>query len=191
MNLPVFARKPKLSDAEKLVFIDSLSTELRAGIPILEALDSLKEDSASNSFKKILERLSDEVSSGKSLSEGLENFPDSFDRVFVNIIKAGEAAGNLDKVLGDAASNLKTSIATTNAVKSALFYPGLVLGVLLAVSFYSFAFSLPKVATIFFQLKLKLPAYSLFILQSSLFVGKYKLFFGLGIALTLGVLWQL
>jgi len=174
MNLPSFFSSKKLSEGEKLVFIESLSTMLRAGIPILEALESISEDSTSKKSREIFSHVASQISSGKTLSEALEKYPDSFDPVFTSIVRSGEAVGNLDKVLSQAAENLKENIETSSNIKSAMFYPALIVLVLIAVSFYSFAFALPKVAEIFFQLKLKLPAYSAFILKSSLFFSKYR-----------------
>ena len=176
MKLPFTSQNLKISASERLAIVEGLSIMLAAGIPILEALESLSEDVLKKNTKKVLEVLTRQISSGKSLAEAMSTLPDTFDPVLINIIKAGEASGKLDEVLSQLAQNLKSSIETANNIKSALFYPVLVLVTLAAVSFYMFAFALPRIATVFLDLSIKLPAYSEFILNSSLLFKKYWLF---------------
>lgn len=176
MKLPFTSQNLKISADERLAIIEGLSIMLAAGVPILEALESLSEDILKKNTKKVLESLTKQISSGKSLAEAMSTLPDTFDPVLINIIKAGEASGKLDEVLSQLAENLKSSMETADNIKSALFYPVLVLATLTAVSFYMFAFALPRIATVFLDLSVKLPAYSEFILNSSLLFKKYWLF---------------
>lgn len=190
MNLPFFSKEIKLNSNEKLLIIESLSIMLSAGIPILEAFDSISEDATKKKTKELTSGISNEISKGKTLSESMAKYPQTFDNVFLNIVKSGEESGNLDKVLDRLAADLKSNIETINNIKSALFYPALVIIVLLAVSVYMFAFALPKIATIFLDLNLDLPAYSSFILNSSLFFSKYLLYFLLGfVVLAIIIVW--
>ncbi|MDP2720634.1 MAG: type II secretion system F family protein [bacterium] len=176
MNLPFFGNNYKLSSEEKLALVEGLSIMLSAGIPILEALDSISEDAVNKNAKELVRDLSDQINRGKTLSEALEKYPDSFDRVLVSIVRSGEESGKLDKVLAELTENIKTSIETTNNIRSALFYPILVIISLVVVSFYLFIFALPRVAKVFLDLGINLPAYSAFILRSSLFVQKYYVY---------------
>jgi len=150
---------------------------LSAGIPILEALDSISEDAPNKKAKTVVAGLSQGIGSGKSLAEAMEGYPETFDNVLINIIRSGEVSGKLDEVLSQVAENLKSNIETVGNIKSALFYPALVIAVLIAVGFYAFAFALPKVAEIFLDMRIDLPFYSRIILKFSLFFSKYKLFF--------------
>ncbi|OGY22662.1 MAG: hypothetical protein A2126_01590 [Candidatus Woykebacteria bacterium GWB1_45_5] len=177
MKLFKFTETQKLNDNEKLAIIESLSIMLTAGIPILEALDSITEDAPNKKTKAVVAGISQGINSGKTLSESLSTYPESFDLVLINIIKSGEVGGKLDEVLSQVAANLKENIETANNIKSALFYPILVIVVLIGVGFYAFAFALPKVAEIFLDLNIDLPIYSLFILKFSLFFAKYRYFF--------------
>src|SRR4030042_1114748 len=180
MKLPFSKKYHKLPPTEKLAVVEGLSIMLSAGIPILEAIEALKEDTENKNTKLVLAGLSDEISSGKTLSDAISAFSDSFDLVFINIIKSGEASGNLDKVLTHLAENIKSSIETSDNIKSALFYPALVIVTLVSVSFYMFAFSLPKISTVFIDLNIDLPAYSTFIFKFSLFFQKNLLYIGAG-----------
>ncbi|MCH7541189.1 type II secretion system F family protein [Patescibacteria group bacterium] len=176
MNLPFISTKYKLSQSEKLAIVESLSIMLSAGIPIIEALESIAEDMVDKNAKLIVVGVSQEISGGKSLFDALNSFPESFDPVLTNIIKSGEASGKLDKVLAKVTENFKSSIETSDNIKSALFYPVLVLVTLTAVSIYMFAFALPRIANVFTDLAIELPAYSAFIIKSSLFFQKYFIY---------------
>lgn len=180
MNLPFFSGKIKLKSNEKLLIIESLSIMLAAGIPILETFESIADDATNKDTRQLSRSLSNEISKGKSLSESMALYPLIFDKVFLNIIKSGEQSGNLDKVLAQSAADLKADIDTINNIKSALFYPALVILVLVGVTFYMFAFALPRIAEIFLELKIDLPPYSSFILNSSIFFREHLLVFVLG-----------
>jgi len=182
MNLPFFSKEIKLSPNERLLIIESLSIMLAAGIPILEAFDSIAEDAVNKKAKRLATEISGEISKGKTLSQAMAGYPKIFDQVFLNIVKSGEESGNLDKVLSQAAEDLKANIDTVSNIRSALFYPILVIVVLIGVTFYMFAFSLPQIADVFLDLRIKLPAYSAFILNSSVFFSKNLNFFVLGFA---------
>jgi type II secretory pathway component PulF len=176
MKLPFSSKNHKLPQDEKLAIVEGLSIMLAAGVPIIEAIESLSEDVYKKNTKEVLDGLAREISSGKSLAEAMSSFPDSFDLVFINIVKAGEASGKLDKVLAELTLNIKASIDTSNNIKSALFYPVLVLVTLVGVSFYMFSYALPRIANVFLDLQINLPAYSSFVLKSSLFFQKYSLY---------------
>ena len=182
MNLPFFSKEIKLSPNERLLIIESLSIMLAAGIPILEAFDSIAEDAANKKAKRLATEISAEISKGKTLSQSMAGYPKIFDEVFLNIVKSGEESGNLDKVLSQTAEDLKATIDTVSNIRSALFYPILVIVVLIGVTFYMFAFSLPQIAEVFLDLRIELPAYSAFILNSSVFFSKNLNFFVLGFA---------
>src|SRR3990167_7362778 len=182
MNLPFFSKEIKLSPNERLLIIESLSIMLAAGIPILEAFDSIAEDAVNKKAKRLATEISGEISKGKTLSQSMAGYPKIFDEVFLNIVKSGEESGNLDKVLSQTAEDLKATIDTVSNIRSALFYPILVIVVLIGVTFYMFAFSLPQIAEVFLDLRIELPAYSAFILNSSVFFSKNLNFFVLGFA---------
>src|SRR3990167_825479 len=177
MKLPNFlptSRNIKLKDSENLFILESLSTMLASGIPITEALASIEEDTNNKKTKKVVQTISEEINNGKSLSESFGRFPESFDPVFLSIVKSGEASGKLDSVLQNASKNLKKNIETKEDIKSALFYPAIILTVLFLVAFLVFGYSLPKVAKVFFDLRLDLPVYSSTILKMALWFGANK-----------------
>src|SRR4030042_1634113 len=89
-----------ISSKEKLSLISNLCTMLTAGIPILETMDALLEDSKGNT-KKILEAVREDLIQGKQLHSSFANFPLVFDRVTISVIKGSEEGGTLDITLKD------------------------------------------------------------------------------------------
>jgi len=109
-------------------FTRQLATLLASGLPLLQSLDLLARQERSADFRRVLESLSEMVRTGGALSSGLEREPRAFDRLFVNLVKAGEASGLLDTVLERLARFLEKSARLKGRVTAAMVYP-LVVGV--------------------------------------------------------------
>jgi type II secretory pathway component PulF len=145
-----------LSSSDKLGFIGSLATMLSAGIPILEVVNSLRED-AKGGQKKILDALLDDLMQGKHVHQTLARFPMVFDKVTVNVIKASEEAGTLDITLRDLKQTIQKEIEFTDKVKSALLYPTFIIIVFGAVLLMILTVVVPKISTVFLRLRVELP----------------------------------
>lgn len=145
-----------LSGKEKITLISNLSTLLSAGIPILEAVDSLLEDAKGNQ-KKILETLRADLVQGKQISYSLAKFPLSFNKVTVNIIKASEESGTLDVILTDLRATIKKEMEFEDKIKSAMVYPVFILVVFTGVLLMILIVVIPKIASVFTQLRTTLP----------------------------------
>lgn len=145
-----------VSSNDKLTLISNLGTMLSAGIPILESVESLLEDSKGN-LKKVLEALKSDLIQGKHMYVSLSKFPNVFNSVTTNIIKASEEAGTLDVTLKDVKDELKKEIEFTDKVKSALTYPFIVLIVFIGVLLMMLIVVIPKISSVFVRLKVDLP----------------------------------
>jgi type II secretory pathway component PulF len=146
----------RISNSEKLGLFSTLSTMISAGIPILEVVDSLCEDSKGNT-KKIVESIRDDLIQGKSLSTSFAKFPATFNKVTVNVVKAAEEAGTLEIVLKDLKSQLQKDMEFIDNVKSAITYPSVIFFLFLAVMLLILVVVMPKIATVFTSLKVSLP----------------------------------
>lgn len=145
-----------LSTKEKLAMISNLSTMLTAGIPILESVESLNEDSKGNQ-KKVLETLGADLIQGKQVNFSFARFPKIFDKVTVNIVKASEDAGTLDVTLADLKINIKRDIEFTDKIRAALIYPILIMIVFIGISLMILTFVIPKISTVFSRMSINLP----------------------------------
>lgn len=149
-------RSITLSNSDKLSFLSNFSTLLSAGIPIIEAIDSLLEDSKGN-LKKILATLRANLVQGKHVYSGLSEFPLVFDEIIVNIVQASEEAGTLETALKDLRNMTKKDIEFNDKVRSALMYPTFVITVFGGVLLVILTFVIPKIFTVFSHLQIKIP----------------------------------
>lgn len=164
-----------LSASDKLNLVSNLNTMLAAGIPILEAVDSLLEE-AKGSQKKILVQLKEDLNQGKNIADSLLRFPNAFDPVTVNIIKAAEQSGTLESSLKDLVENIKKDIDLSSKIKGALTYPIFVVVVFLAVLLLILTFVIPRIASVFgrFRVNLPLPT-KILIFMSNTFIAYFPI----------------
>lgn len=130
-------------------FTRQLATLLQAGLPLLRALEVMIRQEKNHRFQAVLEQIADQVKSGNSFSDGLSQHPKIFDRLFINMVKAGEAGGVLDTVLGRLAGFMEKALKTKKKVKSAMVYPVVVVGVAFAIVALLMTVVVPKFQTIF------------------------------------------
>lgn len=124
-------KKVKLEDL--LMFTRQLATMLDAGIPLLQCLQTLEEQAEEGQFKNTLEIVVEDLSHGLSFSEALSNHPKIFDKLYVNMVRAGEAGGFLSEILERVASYIESAYALKSKVKSAMMYPAIVMSVAVAI----------------------------------------------------------
>ncbi len=148
--------KVTISSSEKLEFVGSLSTMLTAGIPILEVVNSLREDMKGGQ-KIILDTMFDDLMQGKHIHQTLIKFTQVFDKVTVNVIKASEEAGTLDVTLRDLKRTIQKDIEFNDKVRSAMMYPMFIMVVFAGVLIMILTFVVPKISTVFLRMHVTLP----------------------------------
>ena len=119
-----------------LVFCKQFATMQRAGLPILETLKLLEGQTTRPGMKLIIETIRTDLEQGNSLSKCFEKHPKVFDTVITNLIKAGEASGKLDTFMEKIVVNLEKKEKIKSQIKSAFFYPGVLLTVAVSVSVF-------------------------------------------------------
>ena len=179
------AKNITMSNNEKLSLFSTLSTMISAGIPILEVVDSILEDSKGNT-KKIVESIRDDLIQGKSLSVAFSKFPSVFDKVTINVIKASEEAGTLEVVLKDLKTQLKKDMEFMDNVKSAVTYPIVIFILFIIVLTIILVFVIPKIATVFTQLRIKLPLPTQILIFMSNVILHHTIPFLIGLVLIFG-----
>ena len=133
---------------EILIFCKQFATMLRAGLPVLNTLNMLDEQTKAPNMKKIIVTIRKDLEAGNALSKCFANHPKIFDTVVVNLIKAGEASGKLDTFLQKIVISLEKREKIKSQIKSALFYPGVLLSVAILVTI----FMLIKVVPVFVKM---------------------------------------
>lgn len=135
-----------------VIFTRQFSVMVSAGVPILRALTILKDQSESVMLKQALEVVTADVQGGTSLSDALGKHPKIFTSIYINMVRAGEAGGILDKVLNRLAFQQEKDAALKSKIRSAMIYP-LVIGSVTAIAFFVLmTFIVPKIGTILTEL---------------------------------------
>ncbi|HPC93473.1 MAG TPA: type II secretion system F family protein [Sedimentisphaerales bacterium] len=129
-------------------FARQLSTLQDAGLPILRSLRILEEQQKSGAFKRIIGYVADDIEGGSTLSEAMAKYPRCFDRLFVNMVAAGEAGGVLDLILARIADFKEKAIRLKGRVKSAMIYPIVVLSAAFLILLGLMAFVIPQFKTV-------------------------------------------
>jgi type II secretory pathway component PulF len=141
------ARRPGKRDVT--VFTRQLASLLKAGVPILRSLATIREQSENPVFARVVDDLEARIQDGGMLSDALERHPRLFSSLYVNMIKAGEWGGVLDGVLSRLAVVREEEEETRRKVQAAVAYPVLILTVGLITVFVLLAFFLPRVLALF------------------------------------------
>jgi len=184
MNL----RRMSLSSGEKIALIGNLATMLGAGIPILEAVDSLLTDSKGNS-SKVLDALKTDLMQGKHIHNSFSAFPNVFDSVTISLLKAAEEAGTLETTLVDLKDHIQKETEFIDKIKLALVYPILISIVFVGVLIVILLVVVPKISTVFSRLKVELPLPTRILIIVSDTLIHRTLYLGIGFAVGLLLLW--
>ena len=150
-----------------VVFTRQLATMVDAGLPLLQCLDILTHQQPNPDFKKILFDVRNTVESGSTLADALRRHPKVFDRLFLNLVAAGEAGGVLDTILNRLASYIESNQQLVKKVRGALVYPVLTLSVALVVTAVMLTVVIPVYQKMFSEFGSALPAPTQFVIYLS------------------------
>src|SRR5579884_3040212 len=139
-------------------FTRQLSTLQDAGLPILRSLQILEQQQKPGLLKAIIGGVADEVEGGGSLSDAMSKYPKAFDKLYCNMISAGEAGGVLDLILARLADFMEKAAKLKKKVIGAMIYPAVVISIAVGVVSMIMIFVIPKFEQIFHDFKLDLPA---------------------------------
>lgn len=138
----------KIKAKDIVIFTRQFSTMIAAGVPILRALTTLKEQSESTALQKILDQVVSDVQGGASLSDALGKHTAVFSETYVNMVRAGEAGGILDQILGRLAAQVEKDSAIKAKFKGAMTYPIVVSLVAVGAVIFLMVGVIPKLASI-------------------------------------------
>ncbi len=170
-----------VSVVEKVLFVKHLGTMIKSGIALSEALDVIAEQTASNRFRRIVEKLSDKVKSGQSLSASLATYPNVFDPFITNIIEIGESSGTLEENLDYLAHALEDRLDLRRNIKTAAFYPSIVLMATFALGLILAYFVLPRISRLFKSMNFQLPLPTKILIFAAEAMDKYGIFIVFGV----------
>ena len=149
--------KPKASSADLVIFTRQFSTMVEAGLPVVEILDILLEQTDAPGFKIAVTDVRSAVRAGSDLSTAMSKFPNVFNTLYVNLIRAGEASGDLDVILKRLATYLEKNASLRRKIISAMTYPSVSLLLILAITVFLLVFIVPQFEDMFSKLGAELP----------------------------------
>ena len=162
--------KKKVKVEDVLIFSKQFATMVKAGLPILEVLAMLRDQLESPAIKEVIEDIRKSLEGGVTLSKCFEKYPQYFDNVYCNLIKAGEASGKLDVFLLKIVDSLEKKEKIKKKIKSALMYPAIMFSVAITVSAFMLIKVVPVFAKMYAGMGLDLPAPTAVIMSMSDFL---------------------
>lgn len=167
------ATKASAKKGEVEVFTRQLSTMLSAGIPMLEALEILADQTESPGFKFCLSKVVDDIRTGADLSKALEPHSRVFSQIYVSMIRAGEVSGQLDVILTRLAEYLEAAAHLRNEIKSAMTYPVISLVLVLGIAGFLMMGIVPSFKPVFESLEVELPGLTVAIMDAAFWMRDY------------------
>jgi type IV pilus assembly protein PilC len=175
--------RKKLKQDELMHFSRQLSAFVRAGIPLIESLDVIEEETDDKVLRDVLIGVRDSLTAGETFSDALRPYESLFPKFYVDMVRAAELTGSLDDVLAELAGYIKRDLEARNKIKSALVYPSIVLVMAIATVIILSTFVLPKFKTFFASFNAKLPLPTRMLISFTDFVSNYWPFIILGLVL--------
>lgn len=172
-NFLSFDLNRKVKQKDLVVFTRQLSTMVSAGVPLTRSLSTLQTQADNKYFKTVIGGVAKEVEGGISLGEAFAKYPNVFNDVYVNMVKAGEAGGILDEILKRLAAQVESEASMKKKIKSASVYPTVIFSITIAAFFGIMMFVIPKIGQIITDLsdgKAELPVYTQMMLNMSNFM---------------------
>ncbi len=154
-------------------FTQQLSVLMDAGLPVVRSLKILANQMKPSLLKNQVAEVAEDVETGSSLSEALGKHPKTFDKLYVNMVKAGEAGGVLDVILQRLAGFMERMEALKRKIVGASIYPVVVILIAVAVVLAIMKFIVPKFADVFKSVNVEMPPMTKFLMACSAFVEDY------------------
>jgi type IV pilus assembly protein PilC len=182
-------RRRRLKQNSFLVFNQQFLTLIRAGLPILNALDLLIKRQRDAYLQQLLENVRDRVKGGEMLSDAFAA-QRAFPKIYTTTLMAGEKSGNLDEVLNRFINFQRLAMTFRKKLFVSLIYPTLLVSVVLVMVTFLFTYVVPKFAVLFESLNAQLPAITLFMLAVGVIAQKYAPFILIAVVVAGIVLWR-
>lgn len=167
-------KKVNIKDKELLLFTRKLAAMLGSGLAVVPALEMLRDQAEKVDLRQILSEIVEQVNAGVPISKSLENYPQTFDPVYINLIKAGESSGSLELFLLKICTSLEKKIKIIAALKSALTYPIILLIVAVGVIVVMLTFVVPVFAEMYSGSGATLPKPTQIVMDISNFIRSFE-----------------
>jgi len=172
-NITKISFRKKVSLKDKIIFTNQLAMMIKGGLPLIEALEALEEQTENETFHKAISQIMADVQGGSALSKSLEKHPKIFSKLYVSVTASGEQSGKLDQVLERLSDQLQKDYDLISKVKTAVSYPIVIVCALVGVMILMLIFVVPQLKSIFDEMGVALPLPTRMILGTSAFIINY------------------
>lgn len=189
-NLPIkkVGWRKKVSLKDKIIFTKELAMMVKGGLPLVEALQALAEQTDNQFFAKSINEITQDVKGGAALSKALAKHPKIFNNLYLAITASGEKSGKIDDTLARLADQLQKDYDLITKVKNAVTYPIVIVTALLGIVVLMLVFVVPQLKAIFSEIGVALPLPTRILLATSDFLVRF--WYAVAILL-LGLFWGL
>ncbi len=168
---PLF--KPAIKPADIAHFARQMTTMMRSGVPMVQSLQMVGGGGDNPAMYDLIKKLVEDIESGSSFGTALSRHPQHFDRLFVNLVKAGEQAGTLETMLDKVATYKEKTEALKSKIKKAVMYPVIVVVAAVVVSAIMLIWVIPQFKEVFSSFGADLPAFTLMVIELSEWLQAY------------------
>ncbi len=169
----IFGKFQKVAESDITNFTRQLSTMITAGLPLTEAITILKAQTKSKQFTIVQEALLRDIEGGGSFADSLAKHPKTFTKIYISLVRAGEASGLLDTILDRLAENLEKDREFKAKTKGALIYPVIVIIAITVVMFIMMIFVIPRLTGMYKDMGVELPAPTRILIATSNFFVEF------------------
>ncbi|MER2153785.1 MAG: type II secretion system F family protein [Solibacillus sp.] len=163
----------KIKTQDFVIYCRQFATLIRAGISLVEATNILARQSTSKPLKKALEKVEEDIRAGIPFSDAVQKHPKVFPELFVNMMRSGEATGNIDDTLERLANSYEKSFRLIKKVQSTLTYPVMLLVLIVVVVFFMLIFIVPTFVESFESMNAELPTLTVWTVALGEWLRKY------------------
>src|SRR4030042_4048336 len=154
-------------------FTRQLATMVTSGLPLADSLDVLKKQTENKNLQVVIEQIAESIQAGNPFSAALQKHPKVFSKAYINVVRAGEASGTLDKVLLRLADNLEKERQFQGEVRGAMIYPAIIVSAMVVVSMIVLVFVVPKLTEVYTGLDIPLPLPTIILMAVSGFMSRF------------------
>lgn len=169
VSIPFLDNRPP-SLKEVTIFSRQLATLINAGVPLVQGVNIMQKQAEHKGFQKALKAIQTELETGQNFSEAIAKYPKIFDRLYVNLVRAGETSGQLDAILDRVASFQEKDLALRGKIKSAMTYPVIVFIFAIVITYLLLTTVVPQFGSILQQLGGELPLITKILMAASDFL---------------------
>lgn len=160
---------------ELVMMTRNMGSMLKAGLPLSRALAVIEHQSKNPRLKETMRRVRESISKGKPFNEALKEFPETFSRLYVAMIRAGEESGGLAPTLQNIAVQLERSANLRKKIKGAMIYPAIVISIMIIIGVLMMIYVLPTITATFLKMEVELPLTTRILIGTSTFMNEHML----------------